>query len=315
MKKTAFGILACLALPAITTAEPLQRAHVPAHAKWLVHVDVDAFKASTFYSLLQEWEEFDLNMKGEDYDEFRQMTGMDPMKDLQSVTAYGFGPEEEAVVVLEVTDRIEQAIQRLPMLDGYQLVQSKGYEIHVFSPDDDGDESVFGWLYQVPGRDDRYVVLSNAAEPLLDGIDAMRGVIPTLATEPNASLIGTPAPGAIVFASVGQEITQLADMEPASMVARLAQSVFFQAGEQNGEMFAYLTLDTASTQDAIRVQQIMQGATALVGLVSIEEPEVGMILQDLVESLYFDSAGARFTAEFRYDTRTLIEDLKALDEF
>jgi len=84
-------------------------------------------------------------------------------------------------------------------------------------------------------------------------------------------------------------------------------------GEDRGALYAHAIVDTKSPQDALKIQQVLQGAVALVGLMS-DEPGIGAHLSSLVGALRFQCTGSRVTADFRYDVKALLEIFAELEK-
>jgi hypothetical protein len=95
-------LVAEAAAPAGQTT-PLDRGWVSARAEWVVHVDAEAWNASTIGRFIMDHaEEFDLDL--DELEDFEEETGLDPLTDLLGVTAYGWGSgDTEQVVVVAVT--------------------------------------------------------------------------------------------------------------------------------------------------------------------------------------------------------------------
>ena len=86
-------------------------------------------------------------------------------------------------------------------------------------------------------------------------------------------------------------------------------------GEDAGGLFAHVALDTRKAEDAQRIQQVLQGAAALVALVGDEQhTEARAKLQHIVDAVHLTVSDTRVDADFRYDVKGLIEDLKSLKE-
>jgi hypothetical protein len=102
-------------------------------------------------------------------------------------------------------------------------------------------------------------------------------------------------------------------MDPTSQVARLAQSVTFELGEQQEALFARLVIQAEDEAKARQITDVLRGVVALASLVTASQ-DVPPVLTDLVQALRFESNGTFMSVDFRYNTRKLIEDLKEIEE-
>ena len=87
--KIASGLALVLGLAAAANAAPLDPKQVPAEAKWLMHVDVDAMRQATVVQ--KAWKKgLEMHKEAQQHlDKLKTAIGMDICKDLHGVTAYG----------------------------------------------------------------------------------------------------------------------------------------------------------------------------------------------------------------------------------
>ncbi len=308
--KSVLLLAALLTLAPSTRAGGLDAKRVPADARWVAHLDVEALLRSKLFAELKEAKpalEADV-----DFDEMKAKFGIDPFRDLRSLTVYCAGAtSDDTVAVLVGSEKFDQATTALAAMDGHRTLDVGGHLVHVLG--DDG-ETWYASVSTPPGGSDRVVVLAKGQKLLEQGLGVLEGRIASLANADAASIRARPQPGSIAFAACSQNLAELADIgsEQASAVARLAQAFVLDVGEDRGALFARLDITTQKPEDALRVQQVLQGATALLSLVGGDEAASARI-QHLVAALRFESTGTQMSASFRYAVRDLIDDLQALD--
>ena len=96
---------------------------------------------------------------------------------------------------------------------------------------------------------------------------------------------------------------ELGEIEPVSAVAKLAKTMALDVGEVRGELFAHVALDTRKPEDAQRIQQVLQGAVALVALMGDEEhAETRTRLQHLLEALHLSVSNTRVDSRVAFPT-------------
>ena len=128
----------------------------------------------------------------------------------------------------------------------------------------------------------RFLLLSNRVDRLTNSLRLLDGGVPSLRDAAAPAITASPGPGSWAFVAVAQGIKDLTEFEPTSQIARLARSIVVDVGEDEALLFARMNMETASGEDAMRVSQVMQGFTALVGLFG-EDTEVTSPITDMSE--------------------------------
>ena len=302
---------ALLALP--LAADGLDKRQVAPDARWVVHLDVQAIVGSTLFKMALAAAEAENEVDWGDLDELRREFGIDPFKDALSVTLWGTGKSErQAVVLVETTSAIDALLPRLTEVPGYRPVQVGAYAVHSFDGEGHG-ERAFGYVHERTGSGRRTIVLAHDKDMLVRGIDVVLGHAPNLAQATNPGLRVTPEPGSFVLVAADR-IHELAHMDPTSQVARLARSLVLEVGEDRETVFARLAIEAEDAEKARQLTDVLRGAMALATLFTANE-NVPPGLADLVHAVRFDANGTVVRADFRYNARDLIEDLKELERY
>jgi hypothetical protein len=299
-----FGFAAPLA------ADGFNRAHVPATARSVAHVDVEALLRSQVVAEMQKLDpEFKLDF---DLGEHHPMLkGFQPLKQVRSVTLFAADIAKERMgAVLRVDSRFETVLQVAAGLEQYGSMDVGGQLVHTWNGEDDVD--VYAAVLPIAGSSDRLVLVTNDTTLLGSGLATLTGHGASLADGAKGLLASVPQPGAILFAASSQSLAELGDVDPSSSVARLVQGAVLQFGEQSGTVFGNLSLLTEQPQDALRLLQVLQGLTALAGLIG--EEGHGQSVQRLVSGLSFQAAGSQLYVEFRYDLQSLVQELRTLHD-
>jgi hypothetical protein len=305
-------VLACLTAP--LGADALQPGRVPADARWLAHLDVEALKSSKIYEVVHEQsEKGGTNELDEGLAHFQLAAGLDPTTDFKAVTVYcAKESEKSCVAILSGNDKIDAALQKLKAMPHYHTTVVGSRSLHTWGDD---HETWYGYVQRKDGSDERVVVASQDSDELLRALGVIENGAESLASARSPAIRARPASGSIFFAAAGEGLNELGEMQPVSAVAKLAKSIVLDVGEERGALFAHLALDTRKPEDALRIQQVLQGAVALLGLVDDEHhAEARARLQRIVEALRFNVSNTRVDADFRYDVKALLNDLKALEE-
>ena len=198
------GLSLVLALALTLRADPLDRRRLPAGATWFIHLDVDAAKASTLgQSLRDEW--LKQPPVADAISKARAATGMDPMREIQSVTLYGlaFSPDQTVLIVHGNVNRphLELLLKALP---DYHAETAGGHEVYSWTErkPESGDSTCTrsGAFY---GTDK--IVISPSTAALVTALEVLDGKSPALGAD--SQLLALAPEGTIVQAAV----TGLAD--------------------------------------------------------------------------------------------------------
>jgi len=306
-------MLAVLLAPA-ALADGLHKDRVPASARWLVHLDVEALKSSKLYQRVHDESAKDgSNELDAGLAQIQAFAGIDPTVDLKCVTLYCTTKSEKScVALLSGNSKIDSAIDKLKTMERYRTTVIGSYALHTWGGEHD---TWYAYASKKEGGDERVLVASQDSEQLVHGVALLQGDGESLASVSRAPFQIAPASGSILYAAAGESLNELGEIDPLSAVAKLARTIVLDVGEDRGALYAHVSLDTRKPDDAQRIQQVLQGAVALVGLVHDEEhSEARANLQHLVEALHITVSDARVDASFRYDVKSLIDDLKTLKD-
>lgn len=314
MNKLSF-VLAVLALCAPPAAAGvLQKERIPAGARWLAHLDVEAMRGSRLFALVREESAKDgSDEMDEGLAEFRSFAGLDPIQDFQSLTLFSASQSEEGCVALLAGDsKVDSALENLKTLENYHTTPAQGHVLHTWGGD---GETWYAYVHRARGSEERLVVASQDTTELVRAISVLEQEGESLAQAARPMIRATPAAGSILFAAAGEGLKELGEIEPVSAVAKLTKAIVLDVGEDRGALSARVSIDTRTPEDAQRIHQVLQGAVALVGLAGGDgQDEAHAKLQGLLASLRFSVSNTRVDAVFRHDIEELLEDLRSLDE-
>jgi hypothetical protein len=250
----AVAMLASAAIP--LAAAPLDLAAVPADAKWLMHVDMDAARDSVVVQ--RAWERM-LKMHphaGGMMDMVTRMAGMDPRKDLRDATAYGRDTDKRnGVMIVRAKANREFLTRMVEKAADHKTMKHGDYTLHAWTHKR-GRHS--GPVVGAFHKDDvmvfaRTEAAVTAALDVLDGRQA--------AVTGDAPLAGRVRPGSIVVA-------RATAVDPDTKCPVLKQGKGFRVamGEHEGKSFYRARLEMASPAAADDVVDVVKGFTALASL-------------------------------------------------
>jgi hypothetical protein len=314
MNRLKSSLIALLVIAPAAMADGLQKNRVPAGVRWVAHLDVEALKSSTLYEVVHEEagsrgaNELDAGLS-----QFKQFAGLDPTVDFKSVTIYGTSKSEKScVALLSGNAKVDDALAKMKTEANYHTTPVQSYMLHTWGDD---RETWYAYVARKDGADERVVLASQDSTELARGIALVEQGGESLADAGRSDLSVKPARGSILFAAASTDLIDLGGDRPASAIARLARTVVLDVGEDRGTLWAHAVMDARTPEDAQRIQQVLQGAVALAGLVGGDEhEEARTTVQHLADSLHVNLSDTRVDASFRYDTRELFAELKSLGD-
>ena len=135
MKKAIFGLMISLgfACAAPVSGEPLEPGHVASDAKWVMHVNFDAFRETTLARHLRETV-YKKPQSQKYFEWVRDRYGIDLREDLHGLTLYGvdFKPHQGVAVLLADYDR-EKVLDVIQDEPGYKSSEHGDYTLHTWA--------------------------------------------------------------------------------------------------------------------------------------------------------------------------------------
>ncbi len=308
MRNGLFAAAALMCVGAATSlAGPLRPEHVGAHATWVVHFDVEGLMASSVGPFLTKEAPFE----GDDFDELRAL-GIDPIKDIKSLTAYGADDNgEDATGILESTEAIDEALAKISVeADDYKKITEGDMVIHSWT---DGDESWY--VYTKPGREPgrRIAVLAGSLERLrAAALTLERGG----AAQARCLKEARPRAGSIFFVSASQIPAIAKEEEEVSRVLKFARAVVLDVGEEGQNLYTDLALDTDGQESATTLMQMAIGLKAFAQVACAGEPEAAGLCK-FIEAIKVATEGVRVRVSFSIDVKALAEiaaQIEAMDD-
>jgi hypothetical protein len=293
------ALLLLLATPAL--ADRLDASVVDARARVLIHLDVEALKATTLFGLARAGaaEEIDAALA-----DFAAETGLNPLEDVRGATVYALDVSDGRwIALLHTNARLDAALEQLRKQPGYSESQVGDKTILALT---NGSERWYGHLFRAKGGEQRLFALSESSEALVEAIGVVDGARPSLGEGAEPLVASTPSAGAVLFVSAATDLSALAGLTPSAEVSRLVRGVLFECGETDGTFFSLVRLSTGTHDDAEKVHQVIQGGLALASLIAGRSEET-RALGELADALEVERTGTVVTLVFRYASRELYQ--------
>lgn len=309
MRCTVLVASAGLMIGAAAVAKPFNRNWAPTAAPWLVHVDVEAAMKSEIGKLGFEGPE---PILAEVQNDIMEDLGFDLFAEVRSVTIYGLTVEQEnPVVIISTTPAAEAKMNELVAQMNLTGVEERGRMIYAMDAHGPEEAHVGAIL---PGADanERIMVIARDNPALHAAIDIVEGKGRLEANLDQSPLSRGPATGSIVFVSAS-EIDRGLDIQPVSLVLQKAEGMRFDLGETSGQMYMEMDLRTIGEQEAVQMQQMIQGGLAMAQFAASKEPAFAEIAA-LAASMNLTADGRDVALRFRHDSKDLMERLLRLQE-
>jgi len=301
-------LLASLAWLA-TSAHPsdeLKRERLPADVDFVVHIDVEGFKATQLWKHVSEkGNELDFDI--DELDEIRDELGIDPLTDVRAITLYKIESEEDPTVVLfSSTSKVDEALAKHQHEHDYRKITSSGIELHTWGDADDPDDDDRMYAYVHSVGEERVVVVASSEQSAVHAARVLRGEDPSHAGA-GTLLTLAPARGSFLYMAAA-EIPHLGEFTPASQVFGLAQGIQVDLGEAGGYLRAHMGVTTGSAEDALNISNVLNG---LVSLARLAGNELGELLE-LLTGIRLNTRGSEVLFDFEFGVDRLIEILEEL---
>jgi hypothetical protein len=328
-----------IALTALLLLAPIARAggfdprQVPASARWIVHVDLDALSSSM---LLRSLHADGVKFENEfDLDDIEQTFGLSPFEDLESLTFYGVGKSGEGSVCIAIgSPALDTVKSKLAAKKPKPLVVGGIDALEI----QDHGQSRYIALLPVQSATSRTAVVAPSVTALGTAISTLqKSDAPSLAnprgSDKSASAPAVPAPvmrvrparGSLVFAACTPVATfednatfldralgllcEFADLPSESKDAfALGTRAFeFELAEARDEMVMTLGIDAPSVAKMKELETVLRDAAAKAPLPT-DGPMVAARVTKLLAGLRFEALGARLKVSYRYPSKGFVDD-------
>ena len=261
-----------LALTAVLPAGPIQDKQISAGAKWVAHMNVEAFVASGLGKYVLDRVSEDPKAT-EGLQKFVEAFNVDPTQDLLSVTLYG-GEYAPAAGVAILRGRVDHE-RLLDLLEANEAHDTLKY----------GDHVLHTWAQQPEGKDDdgvrhgafhgdELVVISRSVDVLKHAMDVLDGKAGSLAGASDSFLPVFTEGSFLQIAATQFEVPK--DAKPkAAVLLKKVTGMWGELGESRETVFLRAGVTAASEKDGQQLRDILAGLVALARLGQEQAAETG----------------------------------------
>jgi hypothetical protein len=273
MKKT----IVCLLLSAVAAfASPLERKEVPADAKWLLHLDVDALRETTVGKyIFSEVLDKKLNDAKKAFPLIGVLVG-----NIQSLTAYGNETtrhDRNGVLLIKTDAESEKKLETL--LQAGMAGVTQGFTVEKLDIKDADVYKVNKDLFVHPLHNGRLLVGKSQSE-----LEKARQVLATGAGSLSESKaftgFGNTEHG-FFLVGIAEGLGESAKMFPQAKILQMAEGGQLSVGEKEEKLNFRLALKSRDQESCNQMQQVIQGLIALVSLTQSDNKELNSFIQTL----------------------------------
>ncbi|MDD4890024.1 MAG: hypothetical protein PHU85_08845 [Phycisphaerae bacterium] len=315
MKRAMMISAMALLVASAVLAGPFQPAQVPADAKWVAHVDVEAGLASQIgkFTLTQiPAEELQKGVK-----ECLDKAGFDPTKDVKSITAYGTAYDEKSLAaVAEIKLDKAKVIEAIGKKAGHKESTYNGQTIHEWTKQDKPAEEgakadvMYGCFVA-----DNKIVLAASMDSVQAAIDVLAGKKDSLAKGGDLAAMVKPSAGSLVFMAA-RDIA-LPDEVPAAGPLALIKKVktgTMEICEADKKFSFKVTGAMTAAEDADQARKMLAGLLAMVSMVDPAENPGAADAIELVKGITVGGENAGVTITGSWDVEKLQTAIKHMSE-
>lgn len=302
-------------------AAPLRAAYSPgtvgADARWVVHADFDALRASVV------GKELVAALEKEQAGATAGIVGLDIARVLEtigSVTAYGtnLAKDPQAVdgaLVAQGKPELRKIAESL-LLQGTIanpkiFAEAADWPFPAYTVSDPNARTADKTQVIVAFPPEPFVIVSKNKAMVLKARAVLRGEAPSLAKTPDAPLnrLGTKAAGAYLYAATVVPTEDLFGANaPQTRMLQLAGAGSLAVGERGPDVYAHAELLASSSANAEKLMKILQGMTAMLSLAETTDKQ----LADFINSTAVSRQGDTVILDLAYSSTRLAAMAKSL---
>lgn len=302
-KITLIFMCAVIILSTNIFAASLNWSQIPAGTKWVAHIDTEAFSSSKLWDLASR----DLTEKQwQKINAFKNLFGVDPTKDIYNVTLFGYDAgEKNATLLVNGNFDKEKLLSLLSLNKEYSESQYKDKTLYHWLDKNDDKQKVgmFG--------SDNLIVISQNQESVEKMADVLSNDADSLASRENSSLSNiSDAPQDAILIIAANELSRLNENNREKAILSNSEMVAAVLGENNGNMYLDVNLTATSPENAVQIEQILNGIKSFIKLKHFEKTEI----VSLLNSVSLERRESQLFLNLEYPSNKIYEILKSSDK-
>jgi len=291
--KTLFSIVALTVSVAVGQAAIIDKANISNDAKFLVHLDLDAFRASKIgTATLKKIRESEGREK---LDALVELIEFDPLSAIHGATMFGNGEEDNGILVVKHKANSAKLLAFMKLNEHYRKTEHGKHEIHGAGDRSDGERGYISFVNQSTA------VLAPNRELAGLGIDLINGK--GAATKVPSSLERVANKTKNAFLVAYADIENLKDHIDNETVKQMAKRVACSLGESDEKFILSISVDALDADAAENMENMING---LIGFASLNQDENSEV-KDILKGFKVTRNGSNVSVYFSIGMDKLFE--------
>ena len=269
--KTLFSIVAMSISVATGQAAEIDKANISNDAKFVVHLDLDAFRASKIGTTILE--KIRESEGGGKFNALVELIEFDPLSAIHGATMFGNGEEDNGILVVKHKANSAKLLAFMKLNEHYRKTEHGKHEIHGAGDRSDGERGYISFVNKSTA------VLAPNRELTGVGIDLINGKGGAIKVPSSLDSMSKKTKNAFLVAYANVEnLKENIDNETVNqMVKRAALSL----GESDEKFILSISVDALDADAAENMENMINGLIGFARLNQDENPEVKDILKGL----------------------------------
>ncbi len=270
--KTLFSMVALAMSVAAVQAAKIDKANISNNAKFVVHLDLEAFRASKIGITLLE--KIRKDEGGEKLNALAELIGFDPLSAIHGATMFGNGEEDNGILVVKHKADNTKLLAFMKLDEHYRKTEHGKHEIHGAGDRGDGKRGYVSFVNATTA------VLAASRELAAEGIDLVNGKGAAVKQIPT-SLVSADKKAKNAFLVAYANVEDLKEHIDNETVNQMAKRVAFVMGESDEKFILSISVDALDADAAENMENMVNGLIGFARLNQDENPEVKDILKGL----------------------------------
>ncbi len=271
-KRITMALLA-LVCTTVAGAAPLDRQSIPGSARWVLHIDGQAFWASQLgQHIVSGLDPADTHKRNA----VKELMGSDIIDDLHGITLYGPSQDDKlAVTLVRGKFNPKKMLALIALNPEYSVSDSRSdREVHRWSSEK--DKKAYHGTFINPNL----IAISQSSSALGQAVDLLT-VAPEAAGGSQRFQMIAGAPDSAFLVACAEDLDQLSQENEKAAILQNAKVLAFIGHEDAGYLTVTVRLETQGSQTAKQVEAMVQGLLAFARLQEKPSPGVASLLDSL----------------------------------
>ena len=270
MRKIGFVVLGLVVLVAFGQAAKLDKANITKNAKFVAHLDLDAFRASTIGATIFKKIRED---EGQDrIDALAELVGFDPLNALHHATMSGNGEDDNGVIVVKHRMDDNKLLAFMKLDKNYRETKHGKFKIHGVGDREDDERGYISFV------NENSAVLASSRKLAGKGIDLVNGKGEIKKIPDQLEVMAKKAKHVFFVAHANvQEISEIDDENIRQWVK--GAGVLF--GESDNKIVLFVNVNALNMEAAENIENMINGLIGFAKFSQNENPDIQTLLRGM----------------------------------